>query len=79
MLEPTPEIGQSYHNGSIKVPGCSVEFLYARFAWSIFPFLSGFVSKPGTSRLIIRSNARTGERMMEEIIFGWLNLWSMIS
>ena len=64
MLEPTPDIGQLYHNRPVRVPGCSVEFLYARFAWSIFPFLSGFVSKPGTSRLVVRLNTTTGERII---------------
>ncbi|KAH7317341.1 hypothetical protein BKA65DRAFT_361708, partial [Rhexocercosporidium sp. MPI-PUGE-AT-0058] len=43
MLEPTPDIGQIYHNTLLRKPRCSIEFLFARFAWAIFPSLSGFL------------------------------------
>jgi hypothetical protein len=66
MLEPTPDIGQLYHNTRVDIPQCSLEFLFARFAWSIFPSLAGFLSRPSTSRLVVRLNA-DGERVVEEV------------
>lgn len=67
MLEPTPDIGPLYHNTRVSIPQCSLEFLFARFAWSIFPSLSGFLSRPSRSRLVVRLKADTGERVTEEI------------
>jgi hypothetical protein len=40
LLEPTADIGQLYHNTRLNISQCSLEFLFARFAWSIFPSLS---------------------------------------
>lgn len=67
MLEPTSDIGQLYHNTRLNIPQCSLEFLFARFAWSIFPSLSGFLSRPSRSRLVLRLKADTGERVIEEV------------
>ena len=67
MLEPTSDIGQLYHNTRVNIPLCSPEFLFARFAWSLFPSLSGFLSRPARSRLVVRLNA-DGERLIEEVI-----------
>ncbi|KAG4439238.1 hypothetical protein IFR05_005276 [Cadophora sp. M221] len=67
MLGPTTDIGQLYRNTRICIPQCSLEFLYSRFAWAIFPSLSGFLSRPGRSRLVVRSKADTGERVTEEV------------
>jgi hypothetical protein len=66
MLGPTPDIGQLYHNTRVKIPKCRLEFLFARFAWSIFPFLVGFLNRPGPSRLVVRVNA-DGKRSVEEV------------
>jgi hypothetical protein len=65
MLEPTPDIRQLYHNTRVNIPQCSLEFLFARFAWSIFSSLSGFLSRPAKNRLVVRLNA-SGERFVEE-------------
>ncbi|TAQ89904.1 hypothetical protein B7494_g1778 [Chlorociboria aeruginascens] len=67
MLEPTSDIGQLYHNTRLNIPQCSLEFLFARFAWSIFPSLSGFLSRPAKSRLVVRVEADTGRRVEEEV------------
>ncbi len=66
MLEPTSDIGKLYHNTRVNIPHCSLEFLFARFAWSMFPSLSGFLSRPARSRLVVRINAN-GERIVEEV------------
>jgi len=40
MLEPTPDIGQLYHNVKTHpLLQCNPRFLYARFAWALFPLL----------------------------------------
>jgi hypothetical protein len=67
MLEPTRDIGVLYHNTRLSMPFCSLEFLFARFAWSIFPSLSGFLSRPARSRLVFRSDPQTGQRLQEEV------------
>lgn len=66
MLEPTSDIGQLYHNTRVRIHQCSLEFLYTRFAWSIFPSLAGFLSRPGKSRLVVRLNADS-TRLIEEV------------
>jgi HNH endonuclease len=64
MLEPTPDIGQLYHNVKTHpLLQCNPRFLYARFAWALFPSLAGFLSKPGVSRYLFL--ARKGERGVE--------------
>ena len=66
MLESSSDIGQLYHNTRLSITQCSLEFLFTRFAWSIFPFLLGFLSR-SRSRLVSRLKADTGERVVEEI------------
>ncbi|PVH75617.1 hypothetical protein DL98DRAFT_643840 [Cadophora sp. DSE1049] len=67
MLEPTPDPGPLYHNIRTKELGCGLEFLFARFAWSIFLSLAGFLSKPNTSRLVVRLDKNTKERLSETV------------
>jgi hypothetical protein len=44
-LQQTSEIGPLFHNGTLlPVQGVQPEFLLARFAWAIFPFLAPFLS-----------------------------------
>ncbi|ESZ95101.1 hypothetical protein SBOR_4512 [Sclerotinia borealis F-4128] len=63
----TPDIGQLHHNTRVCIPHCSLAFLYSRFAWSIIPFLTGFLSRPRSSQLVVRSRDDTGERVIEEV------------
>jgi hypothetical protein len=74
MLEPTTDIGQLYHNRRVSIPQCSLEFLYSRFAWAIFPSLSGFLSRPGRRRLVVRLRGDGGERVIEEVNTNALSL-----
>ncbi|KAF7894340.1 hypothetical protein EAF00_007854 [Botryotinia globosa] len=67
MLEPTPDIGQLYHNTCVKIPECGLEFLFARFAWSIFPYLTNFLSRNVENRLVVSVNA-AGDRIVEDAI-----------
>lgn len=55
MLEPTPNIGPLYCNCEVHpIRDCAAQFLYVRFAWSIFPNLSGFLNKPDIRRTFLR-------------------------
>jgi hypothetical protein len=70
MLEPTPDLGQLYHNVHVQRPlQCNVRFLYARLAWALFPSLSGFLSKPGVSRYlqIVKFTLQRPEWVEEEV------------
>jgi hypothetical protein len=67
MLEPTSDYGPIYHNTKVDARSCGLEFLYARFAWAIFPLLSGFLARPSTSRLVIHFKAGAKEQVEEEI------------
>ena len=70
MLEPSPDLTQLYHNVQVQPPlKCQPSFLYARFAWAIFPSLAGFLSKPGVSRyLLLSRNTSTGREFVAEEI-----------
>ncbi|TEY25161.1 hypothetical protein BOTCAL_1323g00010 [Botryotinia calthae] len=64
MLEPTPDISQLYHNTVSKIPECRLEFLFVRFAWSIFPYLTNFLSREVENRLVVKVDA-TGTRTVD--------------
>lgn len=57
FLEFTHELGVLYHNRELHpIPQVAREFLYARFAWSIFPLLASFLSGgPKYLRLFVRT------------------------
>ena len=66
MLKPSKETLPLYHNTTIDLASCAIEFLFARFAWSIFPALSGFLSWPDRTRLVVCTDKNTGERKATE-------------
>jgi hypothetical protein len=67
MFFPKGDLSQLYHNVEIHpVPHCCPEFLFARFAWSVFPLLGGFLSRRAP-RFVVTVNAETGERTPKEI------------
>lgn len=49
FLKRTYEIGAFYHNLEFRLPPGepSLEFMWARFAWSVFPFIAMFANSPG--------------------------------
>lgn len=57
FLEHTHELGILYHNRELHpIPQVACEFLYARFAWSLFPLLSSFLSGgPKYLRVFVRT------------------------
>ena len=53
VMEPSPDLGILYHNARTHpIVNCRPEFLYARFAWALFRFLSGFLVMP-VDRVVI--------------------------
>jgi hypothetical protein len=81
MLEPTPDLAQLYHNVEVHpLMQCSPQFIFARFAWAIFPSLSTFISKPGVSRYLrILKTFSTGAAYVEEEISGTEKLRAKVS
>jgi len=68
MLEPAPDITPLYHNMRVHdLWQCSLQFLYTRLAWAIFPSLSGFLSKPNTTRLLLVAEEATGGTRWVEV------------
>ncbi|KAH8714825.1 hypothetical protein GQ44DRAFT_762634 [Phaeosphaeriaceae sp. PMI808] len=55
LLTTSPGYEHFYHNRELHTSAIGVEMLYARFAWSLFPLLSGFLSCRTNRRLIIRA------------------------
>ncbi|KAF4547219.1 Hypothetical protein D9617_52g060400 [Elsinoe fawcettii] len=68
MLEPTPDLMPLYHNRqSHDLSQCSLQLLYARLAWAIFPSLSGYLGKPGVfRRLLVSSKDNRGRVTWKE-------------
>ena len=68
ILEPTPDITPLYHNVRVHDLGqCSLQFLYSRLAWAIFPSLAGFLSKPNTTRLLHVTKEEAGRVRWVEV------------
>ncbi|KAI9651428.1 MAG: hypothetical protein M1829_003011 [Trizodia sp. TS-e1964] len=55
FLGQTARLGNKYHNTSIHLLDVSARFLYARFAWTIFPLLSGFLKRQSARELLVRN------------------------
>lgn len=51
VLESTVELCNLYHNATLYQVCVDLQFLFARFAWAIFPFLRGFLQR-GQRRLL---------------------------
>jgi hypothetical protein len=53
LLSPSHELGILYHNVPLQpIPDVGREFLFARFAWTIFPFLQSFLRR-GVARYLL--------------------------
>jgi hypothetical protein len=50
----TNSLGDDFQNTQIHLKGVSTHFLYARFAWTIFPFLSSFLNAHISRGLLVR-------------------------
>lgn len=72
ILEHTPDLGPLFHNTQVDICKASIEFLFARFAWSIFPSIAPFLASPPNTRLIVRCGNATRESIIEEATPTWL-------
>ncbi|KFZ13764.1 hypothetical protein V501_03532, partial [Pseudogymnoascus sp. VKM F-4519 (FW-2642)] len=63
----TNGLGDDFHNTHIYLKGISSEFLYARFAWTIFRFLSSFLNAHITRALLVRLS--DGQEMAKQVTF----------
>ena len=65
FLLPTYDIGALYHNTSLKpIPGVKTEFLFARFAWTLFPLLTQFLNHGSDRRLIYAKASEQGRKRL---------------
>lgn len=71
-LEHNPDLGPLFHNTQVDICKASIEFLFARFAWSIFPSIAPFLASPPNTRLIVRCDNATLESIIEEATPTWL-------
>src|SRR5205814_711785 len=53
LLAPSVELCRLYHNTELHSIAVSCELLFARFAWSIFPFLEGFLQDDVPRELLL--------------------------
>jgi HNH endonuclease len=53
LLEPSAELEYLYHNRRLQSMHSSIQVLFARFAWSIFPLLDGFLTCRVRRRLLL--------------------------
>ncbi|KAI9769518.1 MAG: hypothetical protein M1840_003995 [Geoglossum simile] len=62
FLEPTIDIGPAHHNQRLlPIDEVTPQFLFARFAWAIFPALSNFM-RQGAKRYVTRVRANDGNK-----------------
>ncbi|KAI9651716.1 MAG: hypothetical protein M1829_002464 [Trizodia sp. TS-e1964] len=55
FLGQTARLGNKFHNTSVNLLDVSARFLYARFAWTILPLLSGFLETQSSRKLLVRN------------------------
>ncbi|GME32278.1 hypothetical protein MMC29_000718 [Neofusicoccum parvum] len=58
LLDPLArELCRLYHNVPLQAPlGVTPEYLFARFAWAVFPFLEDFLRHPVARKLLVASD-----------------------
>lgn len=65
-MEPSLDLGILYHNARTHpILNCRPEFLYARFAWSLFRFLSGFLAMPADRAVVTVNSGSEQSRVLE--------------
>jgi hypothetical protein len=54
VLQSAADLRLLYHNTRFTIPQCEVNYVLARFAWAIFPSVSGFLWSTQKSRLVVQ-------------------------
>jgi len=66
IMEPSPDLAILYHNArTYPIVYCRPEFLYARFARSLFRFISGFLAMPVDRAVITIKSDSEQTRVLE--------------
>ncbi|KAG4427741.1 hypothetical protein IFR05_016779 [Cadophora sp. M221] len=65
LVEPSRELESLYHNRALQGLGVSLELLFARFAWTIFPWLAGFLK--GKIQRCLQLSTRIDDATDDEI------------
>lgn len=61
FLEIIYELGRMYHNRPVDIPcGVSIEFILARFAWAVFPFVEAFMEQDPERLVMVREKCPNG-------------------
>lgn len=74
LLVYSKELGDLYHNARLHRLGVARECLFARFAWAIFPSLSGFLQQ-GHDRYLLRANSDTSALVSADECFEYGDSW----
>ncbi|KAI4173591.1 MAG: hypothetical protein LQ348_006533 [Seirophora lacunosa] len=74
VLVHSNELGDLYHNTQLHQLGVARECLFARFAWTIFPLLSGFLQQ-GQDRYLLRAGSDDGQLVSADECFEHGDSW----
>ncbi|KAH6718742.1 hypothetical protein BKA61DRAFT_262195 [Leptodontidium sp. MPI-SDFR-AT-0119] len=67
VLQSATDLRLLYHNARVTIPQCEVNYVFARFAWSIFPSLTGFLTSTQKSRLVVRWDEASEDWIESEV------------
>ncbi len=67
VLQSAADLRLLYHNTRVTIPQCEVNYVFARFAWAIFPSVSGFLRSTQKSRLVVQWVAAAEEWIETEV------------
>lgn len=67
VLQSAADLRLLYHNTRVTIPQCEVNYVFARFAWSIFPSLTGFLTSSQKSRLVVRWDEASEDWIESEV------------
>jgi ABC-type multidrug transport system permease subunit len=59
LIEASAELEHLYHNRALHSSSSSIEILFARFAWTIFPLLKAFLTFRKRRRLLLTDENAT--------------------
>ncbi|KAL9030821.1 MAG: hypothetical protein Q9196_001096 [Gyalolechia fulgens] len=74
ILVYSKELVDLYHNAELHPLGVARECLFARFAWAIFPLLSGFLQQ-GHGRYLLRADSKTSKLISAYECFEHSETW----
>lgn len=67
ILQSAADLRLLYHNTRVTIPQCEVNYVFARFAWSIFPFITGFLTSSQKPRLVVQRDEVSEDWITREV------------